>query len=245
MTGDEGGFVAGEEERGGGDVARLAGPAHGLRFGPRAAHAIELLGVCSRAPVGQRGHDEPRADAVDPHVVLGKFQRDRFGQLDHGRLRHAVEMLAAIEIRGDARGADDAAAALALHDRRGVFEAQKHALQQHIEREIEILDAGALDGAERTAEARIVVQAVEPAPGADGHVEHGAHVVFLAHVRLDETRGFAQRFSHGAAVRAQVGDHHARAFRNKTARRFGTDAAARAGDHRNFVVESSHADCAL
>ncbi len=97
-------------------------------------------------------------------AVLGHLQRDRVGELDDGRFGSGVRVWrVAGDEPGHARGGDDAAAPLAPDQGRGVLHAEKNAAHQYVKGDVPLFDRRFGDGAEGTAEPRIVENAVEPA----------------------------------------------------------------------------------
>ena len=67
------------------------------------------------------------------------------------------------DLPGHARGGDDAAAPLASDQGRRVLHAEKNAAHQYVKGDVPLFDGRLGNGAESTAEPRIVENAVEPA----------------------------------------------------------------------------------
>src|SRR5215204_7481652 len=83
-AGDVGGILAGEEQEGRRDLARLARALH-RRLG---AEARDVLRVEGRG--NERRPDRPRRDAVHPDALIDELLRQRTGEGDDSALRGAV-----------------------------------------------------------------------------------------------------------------------------------------------------------
>ena len=132
---------------------------------------------------------------------------------------------------GDRAGVDDRAAALLPQRRYRVLHAEENASDQDVESQVELVRRNILDRTERAAEARIVEDAVEPPPASDGRIDRRLHLVFLAHLAVDEGRGGAKLASQGLSPLAlHVGDDDARALLHEETNRRLANSTGAAGD---------------
>ena len=124
---------------------------------------------------------------------------------------------------------------------RGVLHAEHHAAHQRRHRGVEAVDLEAFDAAGLRRAAGIVEQAIDAAEFLDRHADQRAHLLFDRDVGLAEDAGGAELLGQRLALRhAASGDDDFRAFRDENLRGAQSDAACRAGDHRDLAVQPSH-----
>ena len=138
---------------------------------------------------------------------------------------------------------DDAAAALRLHDAQFVLHAQDRA--EHIGVERRCIAFGGLlgDRARLAFGAGVVDRDIEPAEACDGLVDQIAHVVFVAHVGVDEL-GLDPRLRSSASeclagLSRRAGNDHLGALLGKGKGGGAADAGQCAGDQYDGAADSS------
>src|SRR6185295_11892706 len=244
LAGDEERVVAGQEERGVGDVLGQA------QVRPRLLLPREAIPRLLAAPHRERGLDHAGRDRVHPDAVRGELGRDRPAQVGHRRLRGGIGVRprAAADPR-DRRGVDDAAAAaLRLQARGAVLDPEEHAPHQHREGEVPLLDGGLADRSEGAADARVVEETVETAESLHPEGHQGRHVALRGDVgpeRGEPVRaalGLRERHRLGEARVVQVADDHPGALAQEGERAGAADAAPTSGDDGDLAVEPSAHD---
>ncbi len=107
-----------------------------------------------------------------------------------------------------------------------MFDAEKNALQQYVECDIEFLDRRGFDRSESTTETSVVVDAIESTPTLHHFIDGGANFLFSCDIdTLKEgciAQFLRQRF---AALGLRVGDQNARTFFGKESNARGANSA--------------------
>src|SRR5215203_4812929 len=238
-AGDVGGILAGEEQEGRRDLARLAGALH-RRLG---AEARDVLGVEGRGD--ERRPDRPRRDAVHPDALLDELLRERAGEGDDRALRGAVvEKLRAAAIGRHRCGVDDRGALLQMRQRRLGHE--EIAEDVGSEGALDLLRRDLVDVLLRMLLGGVVDEDVEAAEAVDdlldrllaeaGVADVAGDGEAVAPLGLDEPLGLAR-----VLALVQVHDGDVRALAGEQDRHGAADAGVAAGDDRDLVVEPSAA----
>ena len=163
--------------------------------------------------------------------------------MNDGRLGRAIDHRRgkASQPARDAAVIDDAAGPLLLHVGRGVFHAEHDAADQGRHRGVKAVNLEALNAAGLRRAAGIVEQAIDPAEFFHRQRDQRAHLVLDRDIGLAEDAVRAELFGQRLALRhATPGDDDFGAFGNENFRSTQTNAARRAGDHRNLAVQPSH-----
>jgi len=122
-----------------------------------------------------------------------------------------------------------------------VLHAEHHAAQQCRHRRVEAPDLEAFDAAGLGRAAGIVEQAIDAPEFLHRLADQFAHLVLDRDVGLAKDAGGAQFPGERLALRrAATGDDDFCAFGHEYFRGAQTDAAGRAGDHRDLAAEPSH-----
>ncbi len=237
------------------DVAgRVRGEEHGdardLRGVAEAAHRRAREHLLARGLVGQDGRqhlgrDRARPDRIDADAVRGQRERHDVGELRDPALRHAVGHLVGDRELGVDRGhVDDRARRLAGRDlldhapRRGLTD-QERALQVDPQHAVEIT-LGDVEEVRRVDDPGVVDEDVDVAEGVHRLGDEVVDVELLAHVAGD-VDDLAELRERGRRLRAQmvvdVADDDPGAGLEVGLRDGTADAACRAGDDRDLVVE--------
>src|SRR5215204_570121 len=238
-AGDVGGILAGEEQEGRRDLARLAGALH-RRLG---AEARDVLGVEGRGD--ERRPDRPRRDAVHPDALLDELLRERAGEGDDRALRGAVvEKLRAAAIGRHRCGVDDRGALLQMRQRRLGHE--EIAEDVGSEGALDLLRRDLVDVLLRMLLGGVVDEDVEAAEAIDdlldrllaeaGVADVAGDGEAVAPLGLDEPLGLAR-----VLALVQVHDGDVSALAGEQDRHGAGDAGVAAGDDRYLVVEPSAA----
>ena len=157
----------------------------------RVACQAELLGrlVLDQPVHQQRRLHRARADRVGPDPLRPELDRQAPRQRQDRALRRSVGVLrhAAADQRDEARDVDDRPAARLDHRRDRELAAEEDAADVDGHHRIPGRDVGVDDRVVGLGhDAGVVVQAVEPAVGRDGMVDHRLRVGFAGDVGLDE-----------------------------------------------------------
>ncbi len=125
-----------------------------------------------------------------------------------------------------------------------MLDAEEHRAEQNRKGTIPILDGGFFERADRAAEAGIVVHDVEAAEFLDRAIDGALDVLLAGDIGELENRVAAVLLAIAhrglAAFLVEVGDDDGRALAREPDGRRASDAARRAGDDRNFLIEFSH-----
>ena len=239
--------VAGQEQRHVGDVLGLARTLQRLGALVVAPQLVQPVGGALRvAPErgagGQRGGDEPGQMQLTRMSCSASSSAALRVSMTTPGLGHRVDVRADAGVdAADRGGRDDRAAALADHDRRGVLDAQEHALEQHVHGHVVLVGRRLVQRPHGPAEPGVVVQHVEAAPLGDGVGDGALELLLLGDVHPAEVDGVAQFGGEaGGHVLLQVGDHHLGALGHEQAHGGGTDAAGPTRDEGDLPVELAH-----
>ena len=208
-----------------------------------------------RVGVGRNGADHARPgegrDAVGADVERRHVERDRARQADDAHLGRRVVRLAEIADQARGRGEVHEGARLLLLEVVGGGAADvERAVQMHVDHHLPVDMAHAMEDAV-AQDAGIVDDAVDPAEVLDRGLDHalgagriGDAVAVghgLAAGRLDLVADLLGRRRAAAAFAvdraAEVVDHDAGAFPGGQQRHLAADAAARAGDQHDLVLQ--------
>src|SRR6201991_1839382 len=236
VTGDEPAFVRAEEYDAVGDLLgedesteRNLGHQRRLVL-RRAGEARQHAGVRGAGP-----------DGIYPNPRFGEFERHRLGDAFDGVLGADIDRgigRAPVPIgRGDI---DDAAAALGLHGAHFVLHAQHHAENVGLERRGKTFRGLVRDRADRTFGGGVVHRDIEAAKARDGFVDHGADIILLADVGVDELGFGTERAQLGderlAGLITPAGNDHVGALPGEGDGGGATDAGQGAGDQYDWVT---------
>ena len=154
---------------------------------------LERFIARTRSPRGKRRRHDSRADTVHSNIVFPEFQGNGSREMDDGGLGDTVEVgrLAGLE-PGDRGRADDRSTAAGTHCGRRMFDAEKDALQQHVEGDIEFLDRCGFDRSEGPAETSVVVDAIESTPALHHFIDRGLDLLFAGDVDALKEGGIAE-----------------------------------------------------
>src|SRR5579864_4613477 len=129
-----------------------------------------------------------------------------------------------------------------------MLDAEEDRAQQYREGAIPVLGRDLLQRADRAAESRVVVHDIEAAEFLDRAIDGALDVLLAGDVGELEDRVAAVLLAIAhrgvAALAIEIGDDDCGALARETDRSRATDATRRAGDDRNFLIESSHDVCA-
>jgi hypothetical protein len=142
---------------------------------------------------------------------------------------------------GDAAIVDDAARTLTAHMGRGVLHPEHDAAHQGRHRGVEAIDFETFDTTGLGRASGIVEKAIDAAEFFYCLGDQRAHLLLNRYIGLTEDTGRAELLRQRLAFSgATPGDDDFCAFGDKYLGRPQTNAAGRAGDHRNLAVKPSH-----
>ncbi len=226
-----------EPARGNGLLGREA-------LGERRGDVVGALGGKPQRLQQDAGDDRAGRDAVHAHVVLAELHRHAPGELDDGGLGRAVDHRRRVAgaAGGHARVVDDAARALAHHDRGRVLHAEEHAAEVHRHRPLGGVQRDRLDAASRAGTAGVVEEAVEPPVTIDRGADQPPDVVLARDVGPDELGAGSERPGGRLALRLPASrEDHGGALLDEQLGGALPHAARRSGDDRDLALEPAHA----
>src|SRR5438552_2297910 len=196
-----GDYLAGDER-----CAVGTEPDDGARDLFRPADASDRMRGLQHLPHFRRGRevakhsrrDRPWSHGIDPNILFGVFERDRFGQPGDGVLAGGVE-----RSRGkpdqprNGRVVDDRTAARLQHRRNLVLERQPHALHVDVHDLVVRLFGLIRQRSQRLLDAGVVEGTIEPAESRQRPSDHRLDIALFRDVGLDEDRFAARRFDLG------------------------------------------------
>ena len=182
---------------------------------------------------------------IGADVEARAFERQRLHQLDYAGFRGPVGPEHRRPFQpGDRGGDEDGAPAGAPHRAEGVLGAEEDAGQVDRQHPLPVRLVEIADEAGR-ADPGVGDHHVEPAPALDRLGDRGLAVRLVRHVHApgggDRRCLLPQRRDRGARRRlVQVGGQHRRALGREAGRHRPPQARARAGDHRDFALQTTH-----
>src|SRR5882724_6001862 len=244
-----GDYLAGDER-----CAVGTEPDDGARDLFRPADASDRMRGLQHLPHFRRGRevakhsrrDRPWSHGIDPNILFGVFERDRFGQPGDGVLAGGVERR-----RGkpdqprNGRVVDDRTAARLQHRGNLVLERQPDALYVDVHDLVVRLFGLIRQRSQRLLDAGVVEGKIEPAETRQRPSDHRLDIALFRDVGLDEDRFAARRFDLGddgiAFCLAASADDDLRALFGKRDCGRTANPSIAAGDQGDFPRKLTHA----